>query len=81
MEERQSRDVRSFTVDEMAAIDKLKVRMKDFPNIHFQTDQRFLVKYLYFCDWDTEKAIQMIIKIYQTRVRLKCFRATIKNNN
>lgn len=37
-------------------------------HIHFQTDDLFLLKYLRATDWDIDRAVEAMQKMYATRV-------------
>lgn len=45
----------------------------DFQHIRFQTDRMFLAKYLRAFNWDIERSLDVMQKMYRIRVSTRCF--------
>lgn len=56
-----------FTAEEEHAIEELKRLYGNRPNIEFQRDSYFLTKFLRFCDWNPQKAFEMIVTFYELK--------------
>lgn len=56
-----------FTVEEEGAIDELKRLFANRSDIEFQRDNYFLTKFLRFCDWNPQKAFEMIVTLYELK--------------
>lgn len=64
-----------FDAAEQQAIDHLKQMFKQTTDIHFQTDNYFLTRFLRYRDWNVQAAYESIKNYYKIKVR-----ATINNN-
>lgn len=65
-----------FTVDEECAIEELKRLFVSRSDIEFQRDNYFLTKFLRFCDWNPQKAFEVIVTFYVLKHSNPMFYAT-----
>lgn len=65
-----------FTADEECAIEELKRLFGSRPDIEFQRDNYFLTKFLRFCDWNPQKAFEVIVSFYVLKHSNPMFYAT-----
>lgn len=62
------KEPRPFNAAEQQAIDQLKQMFKPTTNIHFQTDNYFLTRFLRYRDWDVQAAYESIKNYYKIKV-------------